>query len=68
MHACMSSPVLSVSYLLCRRPELSQTGGQVLGTLTQLHGRGLICHRGNRRLGRGHHLTTGLQSSRAIQR
>lgn len=56
--------LVSVFYLLCRRPQLSQAGGQVLGTLTQLHSCSLIRHRGNRWLGRGHHLTTRLQSGK----
>lgn len=51
-------------YLLCRRSQLSQAGCQVLGTLTQLHGCRLIRHRGNRWLGRGHHLTTRLQKGK----
>lgn len=41
-------PCVSMLYLLCRRPQLRQAGGQVLGTLTQLHGCSLISHRGNR--------------------
>ncbi len=55
---------MSVLYLLCRRPQLSQAGSQVLGTLTQLHGCSLIRHRGNGGLGRGHHFTTRLRSGK----
>lgn len=65
-HACKATWLCVVvrRYLLRSRPQLSQAGCQVLGTLTQLHGRGLIFHRGNRWLGRGHHLTTGLQNGK----
>lgn len=65
--SCMRSHMTCVvarRYLLRSRPQLSQAGCQVLGTLTQLHGRSLIFHRGNRWLGRGHHLTPGLQNGK----
>lgn len=55
---------VSELYLLSRRPQLCQAGCQVLGTLTQLHGCSLIRHRGNRWLGRGHHLATRLQGGK----
>lgn len=45
---CVVLAGFSLLYLLYRCPELSQAGGQVFGTLTQLHGRGLIGHCGNR--------------------
>lgn len=48
-------------YLLRGRPQLREAGCQVLGTLTQLHGCRLVFHRGNGRLGRGHHLTARLR-------
>lgn len=66
--SCVQRPRLSASpYLLHGRPQLRQAGCQVLGTLTQLHGRRLIFHRGNGRLGRGHHLTTRLQDVKINQ-
>lgn len=46
--SCVPAPRLPASpYLLRGRPQLRQAGCQVLGTLTQLHGRRLILHRGN---------------------
>lgn len=60
--SCLASP-----YLLRGGPQLRQAGCQVLGTLTQLHGRRLILHRGNGRLGRGHHLAAGLQDAKTKQ-
>lgn len=68
MPCVQQRPRLSASpYLLHGRPQLRQAGCQVLGTLTQLHGRRLIFHRGNGRLGRGHHLTTRLQDVKINQ-
>lgn len=48
-------------YLLSSCAEFSQRTGQIFGTLTELHGRGLVANSGHCSLGCGHHLGSRLK-------
>ena len=54
-------------HLLRGRAELSQGRSQVLGTLAELHGGGLVSDGGHGGLGRGNHLPTGLSKEEGVR-